>query len=218
MAPDRRPASGRTPWFPIILVGIVVIAGGVWASSPLWRSTIGTKSSDDDTNVTFLVPPATHPAPPAHAVTDPPDPGALYRGTYPSNAQTRERRVGGPPAHFDGYAASVTSVASVPAASYTKGTPGSYLRVAVTVVNQGPASGQVCACDFSLWTRAGGLQKATNVSASNLGPASALRSGASRTGNVYLYIGTAKGPFFVVYQPHTTAMTAQPNGVWEAPK
>ena len=218
MPPGRPPTGGRTPWFPIILVGILVIAGGVWASSPLWRSTIGAKTDDDTPGVTFLVPPVTASSTGARAVTDPPDPGVLYTGASPSNPQTRERRVGGPPARFDGYSTSVASVTRVPAASVAKGSRGSYLRVNVSVVNQSAKSGEVCQCDFSVWTHTGGRHAAANVKAATLGERSTLGGGARREGNVYLYVGTTPGPYYVVYEPHTTATGAQPNGVWQVSK
>jgi hypothetical protein len=217
MAPPRPPARGRPPLFPMILVGILVIAGGVWASSPLWRSTIGAKTDDDTPGVTFLVPPATT-ARATHAVTDPPDPGALYRGASPSNPESRERRVGGPPARFDGYSTSVASVTRVPAATVVKGSSGSYLRVDVRVVNQSAKSGEVCRCDFSVWTHAAGRRGAANVKTATLGAASTLPAGARREGDVYLYVGTTPGPYYVVYEPHTTSTSAQPNGVWQVPQ
>ena len=112
----------------------------------------------------------------------------------------------------------MASVTRVPAATVVKGSSGSYLRVDVSVVNQTAEHGEVCQCDFSVWTHAGGLHAAANVKAATLGAPSSLPAGARRAGDVYLYVGTTPGPYYVVYEPHTTSTTAQPNGVWQVPK
>ena len=225
MAPSAR-SRGPTPWVPIIIVGLIVLAGGVWASSPLWRSTIGTKSDDDTPGVTFTVPPPTTPQPGAPAEIgspdDRPNPGALYHGTFPSDARTQERTVGGPPARVAGYDAWVRSATRVPAKTYLAGGSGSLLRVDVTVFNRDARAQPVCACDFYVWTRAAGMRGADAVNAPTLGPGSTMKSGTRRDGDVYLPLAGTPGPYFIVFDPDAHATPARavprPRGVWEVPK
>ena len=132
---------------------------------------------------------------------DPPNPGALFHGNFPSDDQTQERRVGGPPARFSGYTTWVRSVTRVPARKYVDGYPGAYLRVHVTVVNRDTQSQHVCACDFFVWTRTAGYREADVVAAPTLASDTDMSSGARRDGDVYLYVGTVPGPYYVVYDP-----------------
>lgn len=226
MSPSAR-SRGPTPWIPIFIVGVIVIAGGVWASSPLWRSTIGTKSDEDTPGVTFTVPPSTSQqfgtAAEIGTPGDKPNPGALYHGLFPSDAQTQERKVGGPPARLSGYDTWVRSVTRVPAKNYVDGYTGSFLRVHVTLFNRDVQTQHVCSCDFSVWTRAAGMREADAVKAPTLAPDTTMHSGARRDGDVYLYVGTVPGPYFIVYDPDAHAGITAPaspraRGVWEVPK
>ena len=131
---------------------------------------------------------------------DSPNPRALYHGTYPSNPQTQERQVGGLPARFSGYTAWVRSVVRVPARPLVHVYPGFYLRVHVTVFNRDTQSQGVCACDFYVYSRRYGVRDADAVRAPSLGLQDAA-SGAKLDADVYLYIGRATGPMFVVYDP-----------------
>ena len=131
---------------------------------------------------------------------DNPNPGALYHDAYPSNDQTQERRIGGLPARFSGYTTWVRSVARVPARPLVHVYPGFYLRVRVTVFNRDTKSQGVSACDFYVYSRRYGVRNADDVRASSLGLHDAA-SGAKLDADVYLYIGNATGPLFVVYDP-----------------
>ena len=150
---------------------------------------------------------------------DSPNPRALYHGEYPSDDQTQERSVGGSPARFSGYTTWVRSVTRVPAHTFVDGYPGFYLRVNVTVFNRDTETQHVCACDFYVWTRAAGGREADAVAAPTLSPDATMRSGARRDGNVYLYVGTVPGPYFVVYKPdaHVPGSSSTARGVWRVP-
>ncbi len=153
---------------------------------------------------------------------DDPNPGALYRGAYPSNDQTQERRIGGPPARFSGYTTWVRSVARVPAHALIAVYAGDYLRVHVTVFNRDTQSQTVCACDFYVYSRRYGVRNADDVRAPTLGPARDVKSGGKLAGSVYLYIGKASGPLFVVYDPDGNGSGVGMSGptadaVWQVP-
>ena len=153
---------------------------------------------------------------------DKPNPGALYRGAYPGNDQTQERRIGGPPARFSGYTTWVRSVTRVPARTFVTAYSGDYLRVHVTVFNRDTQSQGVCACDFYVYSRRYGVRNADVVGAPTLGVSREVRSGAKLDASVYLYIGKASGPLFVVYDPDGNGSGVGVNGptadaVWLVP-
>jgi hypothetical protein len=148
---------------------------------------------------------------------DEPNPGALFRGAYPSDDQTQERHVGGLPARFSGYTAWVRSVTSVPATRLVDGYSGRYLRVRVTVFNRDTAIQHICGCDFAVWTRAGGLREADVVKGQTVSPDSDMASGTRREGDVYLYVGTVRGPYYVVFNPDARVVGGgSARGVWRA--
>ena len=149
---------------------------------------------------------------------DDPNPRHLYHGAFPSDEETQERHLGGHPARFSGYTTWVRSVARVPAGGYVKGYPGDYLRIRVTVFNRDNAPQHVCSCDFLVWTRTAGFREADAISAPALSPDTEMRSGARRDGNVYLYVGTVRGPYYVVYAPddHVSQAASTARGVWRA--
>jgi hypothetical protein len=147
------------------------------------------------------------------------DPGALYHGAFPSDANTQERRIGGLPTRFSGYTTWIRSVTAEPAPQYVAALPGTYLRVRVTVFNRDRDVQHVCACDFFVWTRAAGLREADAVARPVVSVDASMRSGARRDGNVYLYVGTVPGPYFIVYNPdaHVPGHASQARGVWRVP-
>jgi len=147
---------------------------------------------------------------------DGPNPGQLYDGAFPSDDQTQERTIGGRPARFSGYTTWVESVRRVPASRYVDGFPGSYLRVHATVFNRDSQPQHVCACDFEVWTEGHGYREADAVRAPVIAPYAEMRSGAKRVGDVYLYVGTVDGPYFVVYDPdaHVESSSSTARGVW----
>jgi hypothetical protein len=152
---------------------------------------------------------------------DDPNPGALFHGAYPSRAQTQERRIGGRPARFSGYTTWIRSIVRVPARTLVHAYPGGYLRVRVTVFNRDTQSQGVCACDFYVYSRRYGLREADAVRAPTVGVERDVKSGAKLDGNVYLYVGKAAGPLFVVYDPdgdgtgYNGDVTA--DAVWKVP-
>jgi hypothetical protein len=150
---------------------------------------------------------------------DDPNPGALFHGSFPSNDQTQERSIGGPPARFSGYTTWVHSVARVPAGIYVNGYVGNYLRINVTVFNRDTERQIVCACDFSVWTPEAGKREADVVKARTLSADTSMRSGARLDGDVYLYVGNVPGPYFVIYDPDgkSTTRSEQARGVWRVP-
>jgi hypothetical protein len=147
------------------------------------------------------------------------NPGALYAGEYASDKDTQERSVGGFPARFSGYTTWVHSVKRVPARSLVDGYPGDYLRVHVTIFNRDVQTQHVCACDFLAWSATAGEREADAVPAPSVAPYTEMPSGATLTGDVYLYVGKVKGPLFVVYRPdqHVIGATSQSSGVWAVP-
>jgi hypothetical protein len=150
---------------------------------------------------------------------DSPNPDVLYHGDFPSDSQTQERRVGGAPARFSGYTTWVRSVVRVSARKYVDGYDGAYLRATVTVFNRDTESQHVCACDFYVWTRPAGRRIADFVKAATFSPQADAGSGRRLNGDVYLYVGTVPGPYYVIYDPDyqdsSSASTAR--GVWRAP-
>ena len=99
---------------------------------------------------------------------------------------------------------------------------GDYLRVHVTVFNRDRQSQGVCACDFYVYSRRYGVRDADDVSAPTLGVSRDVRSGAKLDASVYLYVGKASGPLFVVYDPDGNGRGVGFNGptadaVWEVP-
>jgi hypothetical protein len=150
---------------------------------------------------------------------DDPNPRALFNGAFPSDADTQERRVGGFPARFSGYTTWVRSITPVPARTLVDVYRGTYLRVRVTVFNRDTEVQHVCACDFSVWTRAGGFREADAVAAPTLSPDAEMRSGERRDGDVYLYVGAVPGPYYVVYNPdaHVPEAASTARGVWRVP-
>jgi hypothetical protein len=207
------PGYGRRAWILGLITLVVLVGAALWALSGL--SSIGSS------------PPLPKPPSPIRYGTkreigtrgDPPNPGALFHGNFPSDEQTQERRVGGLPARFSGYTTWVRSVTRVPARKYASAYPGVYLRVRVTVFNRDTQSQHVCACDFFVWTRTAGYREADVVAAPTLASDTDMSSGARRDGDVYLYVGTVPGPYYVVYNPddHVAAATSTARGVWLVP-
>jgi hypothetical protein len=144
------------------------------------------------------------------------NPGAIYAGDYPSDSETQERTVGGPPARFSGYTTWVRSVSRVPARTLVDGYPGDYLKLHVTVFNRDTEEQHVCACDFSVWSRTDGQREADVVPAPSIARYSTMQSGETLDGDVYLYVGTTTGPLFAVYRPdnHVFLAASESRGVW----
>ncbi len=221
--PERR--ERRKIWkvlSPILLV--VVIVGGLLSGLVILAGSITSFDLFSD----FTEPTLPPPPPPSQFGTvreigtrgDDPNPRVLYKGAYPSNSQTQERRVGGLPARFSGYTTWVRSVTRVPARSLVDVYPGAYLRVRVTVFNRDENDAQhVCACDFYVYTRQRGRREADAVPAPSLSPYTTMARGKRLDGDVYLYVGTATGPFFVVYNPdaHVSGHSSQSEAVWRVP-
>lgn len=148
------------------------------------------------------------------------NPRELYHGAFPSDADTQERAVGKLPARFSGYTTWVRSVRRVPARPYVGAYPGDFLRVHVTVFNRDQLDQHVCACDFFVWTSRAGFREADAIAARTLSPDTTMRSGAIRNGDVYLYVGTVPGPYFVVYNPdaHVPGHASLARGAWRVPR
>ncbi len=147
------------------------------------------------------------------------NPRALFHGAYPSGTDTQELRIGGIPARFSGYTTWLRSVRRVPAATLVDGYHGNYLRLRVTIFNRDTEDQHVCACDFNVWTRAHGRREADVVGAPTVSDDTDMHSGARLDGDVYLYVGTVRGPYFVVYDPdaHTLSADDHAVGVWRVP-
>jgi hypothetical protein len=220
---ERTRPPGRQSLWPVVFIVIVPLAtlGGLFL--------IGSLMHPFSFNLNLFPPDTTLPPPPPPSEYgtareigtrgDNPNPDALYHGAYPSDANTQERSIGGLPARFSGYTTWIHSVTVVPAPPYVAALPGSYLRVRVTVFNRDREVQHVCACDFFVWTRAGGLREADAVSRPVVATDTAMRSGARRDGNVYLYVGTVPGPYFIVYNPdaHVPGHASEATGVWRVP-
>lgn len=126
--------------------------------------------------------------------------------------------MGGRPARFSGYTTWLRSATRVPARRFVDGYTGEYLRLHVTVFNRDTASQHVCACDFYVWTRSAGKREADVVKAPTLSPDTMMRSGAKLDGNVYLYVGTVRGPYFVIYDPDSQVFGGGgASSVWRVP-
>ncbi|MDQ1479327.1 MAG: hypothetical protein QOI44_188 [Actinomycetota bacterium] len=147
---------------------------------------------------------------------DEPNPGALFRGAYPSDEQTQERHIGELPARFSGYTTWIRSVTTVPAHRFVDGYSGRYLRARVEVFNRDTEIQHVCGCDFYVWTRKGGLREADVVTGQTVSPDGNMKSGARRQGDVYLYVGAVPGPYYIVYNPdsHVFLSGGSARGVW----
>lgn len=143
------------------------------------------------------------------------NPGALFGGEYPSDADTQEREVGGHPARFSGYTTWVDAVDRVPASELVDGYGGDYLRVRTRVFNRDTESQTLCACDFAVWSPTAGQRRADAVVLPTLGPSSTMGSGVAREGDVYLYVGAVEGPLYVVFKPMEELLTTNTaHGVW----
>jgi hypothetical protein len=225
------PPTPRQPRSETLFVAgfLILLVLGVpllfWAGSAVFGTGgSGSSGSSGGFDVASPLPP---PPPPADYGTareigtrgDSPNPRALYHGAYPSNDQTQERRIGGPPARFSGYTTWVRAVARVPARTFVDGYAGDYLRVKVTVFNRDVKEQSVCACDFYVYTRRNGPRVADVVAARTLAPDTMMKSGARLDGNVYLYVGKVAEPFFIVYDPDGdgTASSEFAKGVWRFP-
>jgi hypothetical protein len=77
----------------------------------------------------------------------------------------------------------------------------------------------VCACDFFVWSKTYGEREADAVSAPSIAPFTTMRSGEKLQGHVYLYVGEASGPLYVVYRPdnHVAFASSRSRGVWRVP-
>ena len=111
------------------------------------------------------------------------------------------------------------TVTPVPARQYVDAYSGRFLRVRVEVFNRDEQTQHVCTCDFFVWTRAGGSREADAIAQPSLAPDEVMRSGTRRDGNVYLYVGTVPGPYYIVYNPdaHVGDSTSNARGVWKVP-
>ncbi len=147
---------------------------------------------------------------------DPGNPGEVFHGAFPSDTETQERTIGARPARFSGYTTWVRSVTRVSAPSLVDGYAGDYLKVRVTVFNRDTEEQHVCACDFSVWSATEGQREADVVPAKSLAPYTKMQSGQTLNGDVYLYVGKAAGPLFVVYHPddHVLFASSESTGVW----
>jgi hypothetical protein len=211
---DRVRTSRAWGWLAAVVSVVGLCAGGCVALS----SSFGSLGSNSGSSLP--------PAPPAKDFGtarevgtrgDGPNPRAVYHGAFPSDDETQERSVGGLPARFSGYTTWVRSVRRVPASRYVDGLRGSYLRVRATVFNRDTEEQHVCACDFSVWTESNGYREADAVRARVLAEYATMRSGKTREGEVYLYVGTVEGPYFVVYDPdaHFADASSTARGVWQ---
>jgi hypothetical protein len=205
-------------WLPV-LAFVVVIAAlfGVGAI------VMATNTTTDELNRSFDINPLPPAPPPSEFGThreigtrgDDANPGALFHGGYPSDDTTQERHIGGLPARFSGYTAWVRSVTSVPAKQFVDGYSGRYLRARITVFNRDTATQHICGCDFSVWTRTGGLREADVVRGQTVSPDGDMKSGTRRDGDVYLYVGTVRGPYYVVFDPDQRVFGGgSAHGVW----
>jgi len=204
--PPLRPQH-RKPEFAVVLIVVVIVLAVLALPILLFVAqddVFGTGSPPSSGSSALAAPPPAADFGTAREVGtrgDDPNPGALYHGAYPSNDQTQERRIGGRPARFSGYTAWVRSVVRLPARALLRAYSGDYLRVHVTVFNRDTQSQELCACDFYVWSRHGGVRAADAVDAPTLGAEREVRSGATVDGNVYLYAGRVSGPLFVVFDP-----------------
>jgi hypothetical protein len=148
---------------------------------------------------------------------DPPNPGELFDGKYPSSPVDQERPIGGRPARFSGYTTWVDSATRVRASKYVSGYAGSFVRVRVRIFNRDVKAQHVCACDFFVWSRAQGYRSADAIAASTVGGPAVLARGAFRRGDVYLYVGTQRGALFLVYNPdhYLLLSSSESTGVWQ---
>jgi hypothetical protein len=144
------------------------------------------------------------------------NPGALYRGEYPSDGDTQERAIGDMPARFSGYTTWVRSVARVKAKTLVDGYDGDYVKAHVTIFNRDTKTQHVCACDFFVWSPTAGEREADAVGAPTVAPFRTMHSGEKLNGDVYLYVGNVRGPLFLVYRPddHVSYSSSQSRGVW----
>jgi hypothetical protein len=211
----------RATIWPGILV-FVAITAALFGVGAIVMSTTTTPSSFDESFDINPLPPA---PPPSDFGTrkevgtrgDDSNQGALFHGGFPSDDATQERHVGGLPARFSGYTAWVRSVTSVPATRVVDGYTGRYLRVHVTVFNRDTAIQHICGCDFEVWTRRGGLREADVVTGQTVSPDGEMASGTRREGDVYLYVGTVRGPYYVVFNPDARVFGGgSARGVWRA--
>lgn len=114
----------------------------------------------------------------------------------------------------------VRSVTRVPAATLVDGYQGDFLRVRVKVFNRDKEPQHVCACDFSVWSRAEGYRAADAVAAATIGGPTEIDSGAQSSGDVYLYVATVSDPIYLVYNPDRYAFmsTNRSTGIWRIPR
>jgi hypothetical protein len=147
------------------------------------------------------------------------NPRALFHGEFPSDSETQERKIGGGPARFSGYTTWVRSVTREPARNSVRVLPGAYLRARVQVFNRDQSVQHVCACDFYVWTRTAGVREADAVPRPVVAADAEMTSGKRKVGNVYLYVGTVPGPYFIVYNPdaHVAGHSSTARGVWKVP-
>lgn len=215
MSEPVRPRRVLSVWAAIVVASFVVFAAGCLAAVSSFRLDLGGSAER----------PLPPPPPPSKYATareigtrgDKANPGALFHGAFPSDADTQERIVGGLPARFSGYTTWVRSIARTRARHYVDAYPGQYLRVRVTVFNRDKDAQHVCACDFFVWTRTAGLREADAIAAPSLAHNITMPSGVRRGGYVYLYVGTVPGPYYIVYNPdaHVAGSSSKARGVWK---
>jgi hypothetical protein len=216
MSRRRQDAGGTSLW---LLVLIALLGGaGLGAALALGTQPRPNRSHPHSSSNLPTPPSSSGLGTPAEIGTrgDRGNPGAIYLGDYPSDSETQERTVGGPPARFSGYTTWVRSVSRVPARSLVDGYAGDYLKLHVTVFNRDTEEQHVCACDFSLWSRTDGQREADVVPAPSIARYTTMQSGETLDGDVYLYVGTTTGPLFAVYRPdnHVFLAASESRGVW----
>jgi hypothetical protein len=143
---------------------------------------------------------------------DPPDIGPLFGGAYPNDGNTQARDFERP-ARLSGYTTFVDAIERVPTSTFVDGYEGDYLRVHARVFNRDRAAQDVGAAFFRVWHN-GESRTPDVVAAPRLPRTTAVASGDTLEGDVYLYVGTARDDVFVVFEP--TGVFEDAHAVWKA--
>jgi hypothetical protein len=126
-----------------------------------------------------------------------------------SGEPTTSRPRTGPP--------STTTSSTTTTSTTTTSTPTSATPPNPHAVNRDVEAQAICGCDFFVWTRAGGLREADVVTGPTVSPEGEMRSGARREGDVYLYVGKVRGPYFILFDPdRATRADYGARAVWRA--
>src|SRR5262249_33573605 len=146
----------------------------------------------------------------------PANPGSLYRGEFPSSADTQERVVGGVPPRFNGHTTRGGAARTGPARPYIPVCVGRVRHLLVAVFYRDTESQHACPGEFFVWTRRAGTREADALSVPTLASDTTMAPGTNRNGYVYHYVGKIRGPWFVVYDPdfHVSGHASQARGVW----